>query len=283
LRTACLAQIVGIALLSGLMTTASVASDSCAPEAGSTHGVIRIIDGETLVLDDGQELRLVGALAPKPDALSAGANEWPPAGEAARALETLVGDRSISLRFDGRKRDRYGRVLAQAYVAARDTAGEDGGLWIQERLVRDGHARAYALPGNGGCLRALMAAEQEARAAQRGVWHRENYRVRAADDADALLRLVGRFALVEGRVVEVSRGQRTTYLNFGTDWRNDFTASLASAVLARSADGVERVTGLAGKRVRVRGWIERRNGPMIVLGSLDAIEVLDEQETKTPR
>ncbi len=32
------------------------------------------------------------------------------------------------------------------------------------------------------------------------------------------------------------------------------------------------VSGLAGKRVRVRGWIERRNGPMIVLGSLDEIK-----------
>jgi endonuclease YncB( thermonuclease family) len=252
---------------------------------------MRVIDGETVVLDDGQEMRLIGALAPKPDALSAGANEWPPAREAARALETLVADRSIRLRFDGRKRDRYGRVLAQAYVVPRGAAGEGGGVWIQERLVRDGHARAYALPGNSGCLRALMAAEQEARDAQRGVWSREIYRVRAADDAEALLRLAGRFALVEGRVAEVWRGQRTTYLNFGTDWRHDFTASLASAALARSADGAAFVSGLTGKRVRVRGWIERRNGPMIVLGSLDAIEVLDERaadapqstETQTPR
>jgi endonuclease YncB( thermonuclease family) len=244
---------------------------------------MRVVDGETVVLDDGQEVRLIGALVPKPDALSADANEWPPARDAARALEMLVADQSIRLRFDGRKRDRYGRMLAQAYVVSRDAAGADGEVWIQERLVRDGHARAYALPGNSGCLRALMAAEQEARDAQRGVWSRETYRVRAADDADALLRLVGRFALVEGRVAEVSRGQRTTYLNFGADWRNDFTASLASAVLARSADKAERVTGLAGKRVRVRGWIERRNGPMIVLGSPDAIEGLAEQSANAPR
>lgn len=292
MRTACLAHTVGVALLSAFVGTGvAAASDSCAPEAGSTHGVMCVIDGETLVLDDGQEVRLIGALAPKPDTLSASANEWPPARDAARALEALVADRSILLRFDGRKRDRYGRVLAQAYVVSRDAADEGGRIWIQERLVRDGHARAYALPGNSGCLRALMAAEQEARAAQRGMWSREIYRVRAADDADALLKLAGRFALVEGRVADVSRGQRTTYLNFGADWRYDFTASLASAVLARNADGAERVTGLAGKRVRVRGWIERRNGPMIVLGSLDAIEVLDEQaadappstETETPR
>ncbi len=97
-------------------------------------------------------------------------------------------------------------MLAQAYVVTRDAAGGDGGVWIQERLVRDGHAQAYALPGNSGCLHALMAAEQEARAAQRGVWSRETYRVREADDTDALLRMVGRFPIVEGARRRVSRG-----------------------------------------------------------------------------
>ncbi len=86
LRTACPARVFGVALLSGLMATASMASDSCAPEAGSTHGVIQVIDGETLVLDDGQEVRLIGALAPKPDALSADTHDWPPTRDAARAL-----------------------------------------------------------------------------------------------------------------------------------------------------------------------------------------------------
>ena len=85
----------------------------------------------------------------------------------------------------------------------------------------------------------------------------------------------GAFVLVEGRVAQATRAQRTVYINFGTDWRRDFTASLAGAVIDRVPDGAARLEALAGKRIRVRGWIERRNGPMIALSSLDEIEILD--------
>ena len=249
----------------------SAAAQPCALEAGSSHAVARAIDGETLLLDDGQEVRLIGALAPKPETLPVDGPGWPAAQDALRALQTLVHDRTIALRYEGRRHDRYGRILAQVFVA-------DGGtdVWVQERLVADGHARAYTLPGNTSCLGGLLKAEPAARVAKRGLWQRETYRVRSADDVESLLKLVGRFVLVEGRVAEVTRAQRTTYINFGTDWRRDFTANLATANVTDSSAATTRVDGLVGKRIRVRGWIERRNGPMIGLSSLDGIELLEE-------
>lgn len=277
-------HLLGAAGLCGHLAAAA-AAEPCALQTGSSHAVARVIDGETLLLDDGQEVRLIGALAPKPDALAADADEWPPARDAARALKELVRDRPVTLRTEGRRRDRYGRLLAQAFVT-------DGGseLWLQERLILDGHARAYTLPGNTACLAALLGTEVSARTGERGLWRHPSYRLRSSDEVDALLTMAGRFVVVEGRVAAVSRAQTTTYINFGADWRRDFTASLATAVVTRLADGAARVEALAGQRVRVRGWIERRNGPMIVLGSLDEIEVLDQgtagvasPETKTPR
>lgn len=261
----------GFAAVLGLFADPVAGAEPCAPEAGGSHGALRVIDGETLELDDGREVRLIGALAPKPDSLSAAARDWPPAQDAARALAALVEGRVVTLRYAGRRRDRYGRVLAQVHVGT-----PDGEAWVQERLIRDGHARAYALPGNAGCIAALMAAEADARAAGRGLWRRDAYRVRTADEVGALLKLAGRFTVVEGRVMEVTRTQRVTYLNFGADWRSDFTVRLANAVVDRNDGGAERLRGLAGKTVRVRGWIERRNGPMIVLGSPDEIEMLDD-------
>jgi endonuclease YncB( thermonuclease family) len=291
-RIAVLVAIVVLAMLPRPVMAGALAAEACALEAGSSHGVLRAVDGETLLLDDGQEVRLIGALAPKPDIPTAEDRDWPPAGEALRMLETIVADRTIALRYEGRRRDRYGRLLAQVFAAARDDAGVgragDGAIWIQERMIREGHARAYALAGNTGCIRALMEAEEAAREAKRGLWSRESYRVHSANDVSALLKLAGRFAIVEGRVAEVTRAQRLTYINFGADWRRDFTASLASAMVEKDSGGAARASRLAGKRIRVRGWIERRNGPMIELSSPDEIEVLDEivapdAEKKTPR
>lgn len=220
----------------------------------------RVLDGETLLLEDGREVRLIGALAP--------AN----AREAAQALEDLTASRSITLRYEGRREDRYGRVLAQVF-AARE-AGDP--VWIQERLVSGGFARAYALPGNTSCLATLLAAEDAARSDRRGFWKTGFFHVLKADDTESLLTLSGQFAIVEGHVSSVSNTQRTTYLNFGADWKRDFTASLSRGLVEAAKDGAARVSAFAGHRIRVRGWIERRNGPMVVLNSLDEIEVLEE-------
>jgi endonuclease YncB( thermonuclease family) len=263
-------RLVGGAILSALLAVAA-AAEPCPLAAGSSHAVVRALDGETLLLDDGQEVRLIGALAPKPDVLGADAADWLPAREALGALERLVHDRMVTLRFEGRRRDRYGRTLAQVFVS------DDGGdFWLQERLLLEGHARAYTLPGNTACLSALLEAEARARALERGLWRRDTYRVRTADDVDGLLKAVGRFVLVEGLVAAVARAGATVYINFGADWRRDFTASLATAAVDRSGDGRARVEALRGKMIRVRGWIERRNGPMIGLATPDEIEVLDE-------
>lgn len=269
------------------MTAASVASantpEACAPDAGEAHHVVRVIDGDTVELDNGRELRLMGAMAPRPNSLTVDVARWPPAQDATRALAALVLNRSVLLRYEGRRRDRYGRVLAQLVIAG---SGDTRSRWVQRRLVAEGYARAYALPGNTACLGPLVAAENEARLARRGLWEGDLYRVHKAAEVAALLRLVGRFVVVEGRVAGVTRTRRYTYINFGADWRDDFTVSLRTPVVDRAEQGEARASALEGRTIRARGWIERRNGPMIELSGLDEIEIVDDEtavatETRT--
>ena len=93
--------------------------------------MVRIADAETIVMDDGAEVRLIGALAPR--STSPGAAEWPPERAAREALERLLLGRNVELKFGGRRSDRYGRLLAQVFVSD----GPDK-VWVQGRLLEQG-------------------------------------------------------------------------------------------------------------------------------------------------
>ncbi len=84
------------------------------------------------------------------------------------------------------------------------------------------------------------------------------------------------FQIVEGRVEAIAEVRGAVYLNFGSDWRDDFTAGVVRGrKAAKVANPAFDASALKGKRVRVRGWIERRNGPFIEIVHPGQIEVLD--------
>ena len=66
------------------------------------------------------------------------------------------------------------------------------------------------------------------------------------------------------------------YVNFGEDSRQDFTiAARGQARRLMSSLGLDPKS-LEGRRVRVRGWIERSGGPMIEIHHPHQIEMLAE-------
>ena len=67
------------------------------------------------------------------------------------------------------------------------------------------------------------------------------------------------------------------YLNFGPDWRTDFTVTLQAKArrLFRKA-GLEPLS-LEGREIRVRGWLKKFNGPMIEATHPEQIEVLNQE------
>lgn len=185
-------------------------------QAGSTRAVARVVDSETVLLDDGREVRLIGALAPRSPNLRAGSRPWPPECAAITVLNDVVLGRSVELAFSGRRSDRHGRLLAHLFVE------RDGELvWVQGTLLSSGHARAYGLPGNLACMRELLAHESVARAADAGLLSNAAYATRPAIRSRALLRLRNSYQLVEGRVVNVVTTKAWTYLDFDRDWRTD--------------------------------------------------------------
>lgn len=226
--------------------------------------VIEVVDGDTVRLDDGETVRLVGIQAP--EMAWDDSEAWPLAPQARQALAELVLDRRVGLAYGGHRRDRYDRLLAHLVRA-------DDGCWIQGALLEAGMALVYSFRDNRTAVADMLAHERRARAGHRGIWAEPFYRVRTAGEADKALR---GFHLVEGTVrrAAVVRSGRG-YLNFGADWRTDFTISIAPRDRRLfEAEGLT-VEDYTGRRVRVRGWVRSFNGPMIEATHPEQIEIIE--------
>lgn len=253
-------------LLSALLLLAAAApADRLAAVGGAR--VVAVVDGDTLDLDDGRRVRLAGIEAAKPPPGRADERRWPLAEAATAALKDLALGRTIELR-GAPVEDRYGRLLAQAV--------REDGLWLQGELLRRGHARVQTRPDARDLTPEMLAAEAEARAANRGVWRTKVYAVRAADDLDRLKRDRDSVQVVEGKVLAVAKVKGQVFLNFGEDWRTDFSVHIGRDGQTLFARAGVNPLALEGATVRVRGWLAERNGPVIEATHPEQIERVGE-------
>jgi len=247
----------GVAVAAALAAGAASAEPCKLTPIGSAE-VAAVRDGRTLALRDGSEVRLAGIEAP--DGAQAAA--------AKAALEALATGTLALKRLGLEERDRYGRLMAFAYPAGAVVS-------LQEALLAQGHARVAPRIGDKACAEALLTSERAARAAKLGLWADPNFAPVAADHLAQLAAERGHFALVEGKVVSVHESGATIYLNFGRRWTEDFSVTIASRLNRTFTAAGLAPKSLEGKRVRVRGFVEQRNGPVIEAAAPEQIEAAD--------
>lgn len=130
--------------------------------AGEEARVRRVYDGDTIEVEfrgETERVRYIGIDTPEMSDPRPAIEEM--AREAAAANRALVDDRAVRLEFDVQERDRYGRLLAYVWV---------GDTLVNERLVRDGFARAGSYPPNVRRQDRLRRAERAAREDGRRLW-----------------------------------------------------------------------------------------------------------------
>ncbi len=224
-------------------------------ESGGGGVVATVIDGDTVRLKGAAiDIRLVGMQAPKLPLGRAGFKTWPLAEESKQALISLAQDRTVTLRLGVNPRDRNGRTLAHLV--------RDDGLWIQGEMLRLGFARVYSFPDNRKLTAEMLALESQARLAKRGMWANSFYAARDALSS-ALSDDVGTFQIVVGLVKNTAKTKDRIYLNFGDDYRNDFTIAVEKPNWPLFKTSKVDLVALKGSRIEVRGWLVARNGPMI--------------------
>ena len=253
---------VVVALLSA---QAFAAPPDALPDGGGGN-VVAVMDGDSLRLENTKtDVRMLAIQAPKLPKGRKGFTPWPEGAGAQAALTALVKGHKVTLRLGTTPRDRNGRILAHVV--------RDDGLWLQEELLREGWVRVYTFPDNRQFAAELLKAEQEARAAHRGIWADAVYAVRSADPV-ALAKDIGTFQIVEGRVVTTSKVRGRVYLNFGEDFRTDFTATIPPDVVPLFTKAKLNPLTLKDRVVRVHGYVRSYNGPVIDLSHPEQIEIL---------
>jgi micrococcal nuclease len=147
-----------LALHAGWLTGCSVE-----PQAPPREGqVSRVIDGDTLTLESGARVRLLGIDAPELEKEGRPADFL--AHKAKAVLTDLTRGQKVRLEYDVLRYDHYGRLLAYLF--------RPDGTFINAEMVRSGLAHVYPHQPNLRHREFLQGAQREAMEANRGVWQK---------------------------------------------------------------------------------------------------------------
>lgn len=213
--------------------------------------VLRVIDGDTMEISGGDRVRLLGIDAPEK-------------GEPIFALAT---DRLKGLTKSGpvtlevcEDRDIYGRFLATVRIGKSN---------INSILLTEGLALPMLIPPCGRPVAGdVLEAAAQGALSGKGIYSLKEYvivpHVQAGEH-------IGEKSVVRGKILNLHRGKKTLQLNFGVDWKTDFTAVLFREGQQRFRDlGIDPVD-LVGTEVLVIGKVKRYNGSEIIVRGPDQI------------
>lgn len=225
----------------------------CQFETQGEGRVAAIVDARSVRLDDGREVRLIGIEA-----------------TTRQALTSLLTGRDVILRSVDDTPDRYGRQGALVFIGESDNS-------VQATLLAQGDALVSAEIMDKDCAAALMASEAEARRQKKGNWA-DPSAIKNAESPDDILAGIGRFMVVEGKVLSVRQAGATTYLNFGRNWTHGFAATISKRNLPAFESAGVTLKSLENRRIRIRGWVEGTTGPRIDVLRVGQVELLGANE-----
>jgi endonuclease YncB( thermonuclease family) len=240
-------------------TAGPVRAAGCSFEPQGEGRVVAIIDSRSFRLEDGREVRLAGIEPVISE--TAKANH-------ASALAAIVAGHEVALSSEDDTPDRYGRQPAFVFL-------DHSGTSVQSLLLAQGAAVVAATVTDRDCAFVLNAAEAAARQAKQGIWA-DPAAIKNAESPGDILAGIGRFTVVEGKVLSVRQAGATTYLNFGRNWTRDFAVTISRRMIPAIEAAGTALKSLENRRIRVRGWVEARGGPRIEVLRVGQIEVLGE-------
>lgn len=227
--------------------------------------VLKVIDPQTLLLDDGRTIKLSGLYFPDLTPTYIG----PMAVMAKNILEDFLLGKTVIIYKT--PTDNWGRMNRMGHYLAHLQRQSDQ-IWVQGLLLSLGLAQVNTNERIPQLAREMYVLEDKARAEKIGLWTDEKFGVRRHEIAKDFM---DSFQIVEGRIESVAIKNSRIYLNFGLDWRNDFTVSIPSE--HKNIFNKQNINPLDWNKkfIRARGWVRDYNGPFMEITHPQAVQILD--------
>jgi len=206
------------------------------PADSTLYQVDKVFDGDTILLNDGRKVRLLGINTPE-----VGGYKSAEAGgaQAKRWLIQQLEHKNVSLQQDVELQDKYGRSLA--YIFTEDQRH------INLELVAKGLASVSIFPPNLQYTEALLAAEQTAEQAGLGIWSYPEYAPLPFQNLTADNHLG--WKRITGTIQAVKHGANSSYLQFSEQVAIQIDNQYAALFPALDA--------YIGKQIEARGWVHQ--------------------------
>lgn len=232
--------------------------------------VTEVINPLVVKLEDGRFIHLAGLDYPDlnyhdPGQLSV---------TALKILEDFLTNQTVAIyqtpSADKGRKNRLGHNIAHL-------KRQDNDVWVQGMLLALGVARTRTTQYNPEMASQMLILEDAARQSKSGMWEMKEYTVLTPEQAK---KHIGGYQIVEGRINNASMYKNRLYLNFGNNWREDFTVSISAFDLKNFTRQKIYPKDWNGKNIRVRGWIESYNGPYMEIDHPERFEALFEQGSR---
>lgn len=245
----------------------------------SSNRVDAVIDAQTVLMKDGKIVRLLGLSYPLPTGEDADMS----AIAAKERLEKVLPEGTEVMLYQKRQISdtKRGRMNRMGHLLAHLVKKENE-EWVNGTLAGEGLAWVMTDAANPEMADQLYALEDKARKDGKGLWVKDSVNGLLAPDTANVGE--GQFRVVEGTVNRAATSKNNLYLNFGADWRKDFTVMISADLRRRLSRKNIDAMALAGKTIRVRGWIRSWNGPFIELETPERLEIVATSgpSTETP-
>ncbi len=216
-----------------------VAADDCTPIGHLTEAIVSYVhDGDTIWLENGDKVRLIGLNTPE---IAARDRPGEPLGISARNMlrRQLTGKR-VYLESDSREHDRYERRLAHLFSPDRSN--------LAAGLIAAGYGYAITIPPNLKHHECYQAAEQRARQKKAGIWQHKYFAPFKAED----VRRTG-FMRVRGCVQEIHHARQSVLLRLADKFVLKMSNDDIQSYLRRLLHSIKNAS--APVCLYARGWV----------------------------